>query len=656
MTIQYDEFQQQVIDLELPPDMALRVVANAGAGKSTTMLGKVKRLIEDGMDPDSIVVFTFSRQARLDLEDKWKNKPDFAGINPPRITTIHSFGLMLSRKYLAKTVMLIKSVEQLRLIKKFIVEALVEQGKELPTNAVLTSAMFAVQDLISFYKAHCISLEKVRQCTGYPKKYKNARPAFRFKLFLAIFSKYAAYCKTNNYYDFDDLVSQTYLELKANHEALANVRRRFRMFIVDESQDLNDANWRLIMLLCKHQNLISVGDPCQNIYLFRYAKPQNFSVAYFSKYFSAVKSLELPYNYRSPPDIVGLGNHVRRLAQDSLQAIAVKPADKNPVHVYCETFAPIEGRQVVNIIQSLLQKYQLSDITVICRTTRFLTSVLEHRMIAAKIPYRLLASNSRSFMETSAAQIYTNQLALLVNPKNMVAYTSLIPFMKGMGEYTMGLRGKETIGKTAQTYIDLILKHGRALVTTGKKYDQDVHAYYLEMSKLSDELKFMKVDKALTRLRELNQRFLKEKFHTTDNQFKRIVQTIEGFTDDYFQQNRGVKNVRLAFQDAVLNLTDFDPAHNDPNRVTLSTVHAQKGLESKVSIVCGFRSFRQMPDIGDECNILYVQLSRAIEKLIIVRSKYVQYKERGVENPLFTAALEDFNESARQDHDGPVYP
>ena len=456
MAIQYDEFQQQVIDLDLPRDTALRVVANAGAGKSTTMLGKVKKLIENGVDPDSIVVFSFSRQARLDLEDKWKNKPDFAGVSPPRITTIHSFGLMLSRKYLANTVMLIKSVEQLRVIKKFVVEALVEQGKELPTNAVLNSAMFAVQDLISFYKAHCIPLEKAEHGSGYPKQYRNSKPPFNFSLFISIFAKYDAYCKENNYYDFDDLVTQTYYDLKKNPEVLKRIRAKFRIFIVDESQDLNGANWRLIMTLGKHQKLISVGDPCQNIYLFRYAKPQNFSTKYFSKYFSNVQSLELPYNYRSPPEIVSLGNHVRRLAHDSLQAIAVKPVDKNPVHIYCETFAHIEGRQVVNIIQSLLQKYQLSDITVICRTTRFLTTVLEHRLISAKIPYRLLASNSRSFMETSAAQIYTNQLALLVNPKNMVAYTSLIPFMKGMGEYTMGLRGKETIGKTAQAYICLL--------------------------------------------------------------------------------------------------------------------------------------------------------------------------------------------------------
>lgn len=630
-----DEYQQKVVDLDIPQDAALRVVANAGSGKSTTMLCKVKALIDQGVDPNAIVIFSFSRQARLDLQRKWTSYG--FSTKEPVISTLHSFGLYVLRHYLkVKEFSLVKPVEQMRLIRQ------VCPPLDVPTKN-LAGEYYSIQNMISYYKAHCIPVSDLdSDSDDYPRDFCGKTPSLDFDEFCSVYQDYENLLRESSYYDYDDLIAQPYYLLRQRLDVLAKIRQKHTIYVVDESQDLNVANWNFIMLLSSGLRLISVGDPCQNIYTFRYAKPEHFSRAYFKRFFSKVRTLELPYNYRSSKEIVELGNVVRQVGQDSLRALPVKESDSRSVRIYREAKASNEGQLVVRIIQELLTKYQMSDITVISRTTSFINMSLERHFIEAKIPYRILAARSRSFHETSAAQIYINLLALLVNPKNWVSFTSLIPFMQGMGEYKMGLKGQESMGKTAKTYIDLILKYKRATVTVQKKTDEFVHEYYFEVLKLSKNLNFMDPLVMLQTLRKLNDQFLKEKFKLTDKQFDRVSKVLLSFIQDYQERSRN-KTMRDAVQEAVLNLTEYDVKDDDPNRITLSTVHAQKGLESKVSIVCGFRMYSAMTDLGDECNILYVQLSRAIEKLIIIRSSYIQKQDRsittGVENPKLLAVL-----------------
>lgn len=632
-----DEYQQKVVNLTIPPDAALRVVANAGSGKSTTMLCKVQALIKQGVDPNQIVIFSFSRQARLDLQRKWSVWAD-PNQDMPVISTIHSFGLYVLRHYLkVKAFSLVKPVEQMRLIKQ------VCPPLPVPSKN-LAGEYYSIQNLISFYKAHCVPVDSIDPEGDYPLDFYGKTPTLEFKDFHKLYQDYENLMRESSYYDYDDLIAQPYYLLSKRLDVLAKIRQKHGIYVVDESQDLNVANWNFIMLLSSGLRLIAVGDPCQNIYTFRYAKPENFSRAYFKRFFSKVRTLELPYNYRSSKDIVEFGNIVRRLNRDELMALAVKSEDPFSVRIYKEAKASNEGQLVVKIVKELLTKYQLSDITVISRTTSFINMALERHFIEAKLPYRILAARSRSFHETSAAQIYTNLLALLVNPKNWVAFTSLVPFLQGMGEYRMGLKNQESMGKTAKTYIDLILKYKKATVTVQKKTDELVHEYYFEILKLSKNLNFMDPFVVLTNLRKLNDEFLKEKFKLTDKQFDRVSRVLLSFINDYLERSRNT-NLRDAMQEAVLNLTEYDVKDDDPNRITLSTVHAQKGLESKVSIVCGFRTYSAMTDLGDEGNILYVQVSRAIEKLIIIRSSYIQKQDRsittGVENAQLVAVLNE---------------
>jgi superfamily I DNA/RNA helicase len=362
----------------------------------------------------------------------------------------------------------------------------------------------------------------------------------------------------------------------------------------------------------------------------------------------------LPFNYRSTEEIVKLGNIIRAMNEDELQAKPVKKPNKHSIKVYSEKSSNAEGDLVIRIISQLLEHgYKPSDITVICRSTNFINTVLERHLIEKNFPYQILAGNAVSFHESNAVNIFMSMIGVLSDPKNMVAFTTLIPYMNGMGEFKRLKGGFESVGKNAAEYTKLILKLRRPNVSTGKKLDATVMAFYNAIVGLRVAVKSKEpFTDVLMALYEIHFKFIKDKYRVTNSQFGRIRGTVMNFINDYLEQYR-TKALKDALQDLVLNVTGYDP-EDDGDVISLSTVHAQKGLESKVSIVCGFRTFNGLQDLGDEKNVLYVQLSRAIEKLIIVRSKCLRKANssviEGKENP-YLAYLLDAWEAKTQEQD-----
>ena len=225
-------------------------------------------------------------------------------------------------------------------------------------------------------------------------------------------------------------------------------------------------------------------------------------------------------------------------------------------------------------------------------------------------------------------------IALLVNPNNMMAFTTLVPYMNGMGEFTRQRGGFEKVGKNAAMYMKLMLKHNRANVSTGNaKLDLQVQKFYNAILGKKDRLKAgQSFEYVLDELFAIHGEFVKEAHKIKNSQYIRIRSTVMNFLNDYFDHHNEKKLVKKEFEyfkskklrDAILemllNVDGYEPEETR-DQLTLATVHSQKGLESKVTIACGFRAYGVMDDLGDECNILYVQTSRAIEKLIILRSK-----------------------------------
>ena len=243
-----------------------------------------------------------------------------------------------------------------------------------------------------------------------------------------------------------------------------------------------------------------------------------------------------------------------------------------------------------------------------------------------------------------------------------MAFTTLIPFMNGMGEFTRQKGGFEKLGKNGALYTKLILKHNKVGVSTNNtKLDALVCQYYDGIRARLDDLKEgLSFELVLDKLYDLHLQYTKEANKITKKQFYRIRCTVMNFIDDYFdRQNKSSKEpvsgkkleylksktIKTAIMDMLLNVDGYEPEET-ADKLTLATVHSQKGLESKITIACGFRAYGEKDDMGDECNILYVQLSRAIEKLIILRSNNFRrmggYEVDGAENIHLSAIMDIF--------------
>lgn len=660
-----DEYQRKVVRAKLHEGMALRVVANAGAGKSTTVLYKVERLIKQGANPSSIVVISFSRKSRQDLVNKWKRS--HSRYEQPFISTIHSLGLFILRRYLKKKdFKLMKPHEQMRVLKGLI-ESCGGNYKDIK------SELFGVMNEISYYKAENLSCEEVSSAKFKKAKEKDKgkgkgtktkeqgdevereaeiefggqvreyKMTLGHQYFARVYTQYEQFKKDNGYFDFDDLVTRTHELLLADSAVLSRVRKKFNTYFVDESQDLNKANWDLVTLLSAGKRLVTVGDPCQNIYRFRHARPEFFSEDYLKLHFGRVRSLHLPYNYRSTKEIVELGNIIRSQADDELEAIPVGKSNKHSVKVYDVRLTAGEGALVYRLVTALLEAgYKRSDITVISRSTNFLNTVVEKTLIENNVPYQILAGNNTNFHDSNSINLMFGMIGVLANPNNLVAYTSIIPFLNGMGEFKRLRGGFERMGKTAEKYINLILKLKRVNVKVGR-LDSVVLGMYEEITALRIQVKQGEPFEAiLDALYAIHFKYVKEANKITRSQYGRIRGTAMNFINDFLEANK-TKSLRHALDDMLINVSDYDPEETD--RLILSTIHAQKGLESKVTIACGFRSYNQLEDLGDDINALYVQMSRAIEKLIVVRSSAVRIANRsvieGVENPKLTSLLDE---------------
>lgn len=628
-----DSYQKKVVKKDLPLGTALRVVANAGAGKSTTMLHKANYLATVGGEKiSSIVMVSFSRKSREDLESKWKKT---FGTNQPQIATLHSFGLQLLRKYLKVNVTLIKPYEQQRLLKTILQENCVT-----PQN--LKAELFKLINIISFYKAKNIDRDKILKIP-YPKELKVEMDKSTLKR--VIFS-YIDYLDKEYLFDFDDLIYKTFRLLKDNPDALARVRKKYKTYIVDEAQDLNEMNWQLIFLLCSNLRLIAVGDPCQNIYMFRYAEPEKFSLEEFLKHFQDAIELQLPNNYRSEPDIVSFGNIIRKHCEDPLVAIPQKESTvSKSVFFYRTKHSPAEGQQVVKVVQAFLKLgYKLSDIVIISRSSNFLKTIIEKEVIKENWEYEILAGNAVSLHESSSAMIIMAMVSLICNPKNYVAYTSIVPYMHGMGGLVKQRGGFEKMGKNAELYTTKILTGKSAYIKTkNPKRDATVVQFYNLIIDCSSKIKDIKeLGETLDFLYSKHSEYITESFKIKEVQYKRVRSLILHYVTDYLEANPKVK-IKQALTDLILNIEGYEPEKKG-NRLTLATVHSQKGLESKITIACGFRSYGSLEDLGDEKNILYVQMSRAIERLVIVRSdryrKSMGDTMEGVENTHFRAVME----------------
>jgi len=591
----------------------LMVLAGAGSGKTRVIAYRIAYLIASRtVRADKILALTFTNKAADEMKQRvlklihGKSKPSWIG-------TFHSiFARILRRE--ARLVgftgqfKIYDETDQLHAIKDVI------KQKNLPTGSYTPREIL---NKISFLKSRLITH------TAFAAREPDD---FKEKITAPIFTEYAEYLKRNNSMDFDDLLLNTYLLFNNNPAVLAIYQKRFKYILVDEFQDTNLAQYRILLQLAdQHQNICVVGDDDQSIYRWRGAEIKN--ILQFEHDFDNTIVIRLEQNYRSTKNILRAAHSViinNRIRHDKELWTSISDGEKLTID-FAENDHD-ESQWVARTIASNVFKQNRSwgDFAVLYRYNAQ-SRLLEEYLRRDSIPYTIVSGHK--FYDRKEIKDVVAYLSILTNPDDAVSLKRIINYPpRGIG--------KQTVAKLEEH----ALQKGMSLFSA-LKYVNSIPG--ITQNRTATISEFFKL---ITRHRKLRKKISIIELVTVLIEETRILQHLEGESGK--DSNNRVKNVKEflraigeyaaqpnatleSYLSEVALITDVDTWDDSQQVVSLMTVHSSKGLEFPVVFITGleegvFHAKSAVDDIEaleEERRLFYVASTRAQESLNISAAK-----------------------------------
>ena len=572
------------------------VIAGAGSGKTKVLTTRIANLIENGVKPYNILAITFTNKAAGEMRERVNN---IINAHDAFIGTFHSFGLKIIRENsalfnLTSAFTLIDTEDQTSIIKKIM--------KDINITDKMISPAF-IKSKISFIKNNMLSDSEIA----------NFLISENEKIAVKIYYEYEKILKRNNTLDFDDLLKKPVELFNSNKEVLEKYQDKFKYILIDEYQDTNEVQYKLVKLLSKkYLNLFVVGDPSQSIYAFRGANYQN--ILNFEKDFKGCTVIKLPQNYRSTQTILDAANEVishnkqRKdldLFSDLGQGVKIK---------YIRTFNDsMENKRVVDEIQKLYEEgYSRKDMAIFYRTNAQSRSI-EDALVKANIPYKVFGSFY--FYKRKEIKDLLAYLKLIANPSDDVSLERVINEPKRK-------IGDKTIENLREKARSLNISMFEA-IDSGKELEfKNLILNLIEISK--DTSITGLIDKTLE-LSKMKETYENDKSLESDIRLENLMEFRS--VSETYEKETG--NVNLSdFLMEVSLVSDAAEYSTDADAVTLMTVHSAKGLEFKVVFIIGLeenimpisKALYDDEELEEERRLMYVSITRAKEKLYLLNA------------------------------------
>ena len=572
------------------------VIAGAGSGKTKVLTTRIANLIENGVKPYNILAITFTNKAAGEMRERVNN---IINAHDAFIGTFHSFGLKIIRENsalfnLTSAFTLIDTEDQTSIIKKIM--------KDINITDKMISPAF-IKSKISFIKNNMLSDSEIS----------NFLISENEKIAVKIYYEYEKILKRNNTLDFDDLLKKPVELFNSNKEVLEKYQDKFKYILIDEYQDTNEVQYKLVKLLSKkYLNLFVVGDPSQSIYAFRGANYQN--ILNFEKDFKGCTVIKLPQNYRSTQTILDAANEVishnkqRKdldLFSDLGQGVKIK---------YIRTFNDsMENKRVVDEIQKLYEEgYNRKDMAIFYRTNAQSRSI-EDALVKANIPYKVFGSFY--FYKRKEIKDLLAYLKLIANPSDDVSLERVINEPKRK-------IGDKTIENLREKARSLNISMFEA-IDSGKELEfKNLILNLIEISK--DTSITGLIDKTLE-LSKMKETYENDKSLESDIRLENLMEFRS--VSETYEKETG--NVNLSdFLMEVSLVSDAAEYSTDADAVTLMTVHSAKGLEFKVVFIIGLeenimpisKALYDDEELEEERRLMYVAITRAKEKLYLLNA------------------------------------
>lgn len=597
------------------------VFAGAGTGKTRTLTSRIVYMINNKeIAPKNILAITFTNKAANEMRERI-----YASLEPEKngkvnISTIHSLCARILRKNITKLGFqkdfeIIDEDEVNKILTEILKDMYIDKKSMHPR---------AAGKAISDFK------NKIRDLTLDEEK---------------VYKKYQAYLKENNLVDFDDLLILS-LELLENHDVVRDYYQYiYRYILVDEFQDTNKTQYKIIKLLAGEKaNIFVVGDDDQSIYSFRGANYDNMSD--FKKDYPNVKIFKLTQNYRSTNNILKGANALikNNTLRESKELFSNIPGTVKDIVVHDAYYYEDETRYVVNEIAHLIShdNYKPSDIAILYRNNAISRS-FELGLIEAKIPY--ITYGGFSYIKRKEVKDVLSYLRFIVDPTKLIYFKRIINIpSRGIGEKTIdnvvaymeenNLSLFDAIEELNEKYPSTkngLLKEFKDMICNLQEHLeqynlQEFYDYmleqtgYLDMLKSEDFGEINRVDNVL--------------------EFKSVLFNVDKlYADEGLSQKEKIK---VGLDEVVLDQSS-DKEVSDG--VVLSTIHSVKGLEFRAVFIVAleegiFPTIREEADLEEERRVAYVAVTRAKEKLYLSSASRRLIYGRIVKNPKSRFLLE----------------
>ena len=594
----------------------LLILAGAGSGKTRVLTHRIAWLIDEkGVNPWNILAITFTNKAAGEMRER---VDDIVGFGSEQIwvSTFHSACVRILRRFAdhlgyERNFVIYDTDDQKSVIKE-ICKRLNIDTKIYKERALLSAISSAKNEMIDA-KAYAL----------------NVSGDFGKQRIADVYGEYEKVLYKNNAMDFDDLLVKTVEVLRNNEDVLNYYQERFKYIMVDEYQDTNTVQFRLVSLLAgKYRNLCVVGDDDQSIYKFRGANIYN--ILNFEKEFSDAKVIKLEQNYRSTQTILDAANSVIRHNKGRKEKTlwtANEVGDKIVFHQYQNEYD--EAYQVVEEISRIVSqgKAHYNDYAILYRTNAQ-SRVLEEKFVARSIPYKIVGGIN--FYQRREIKDILAYLKTIDNGRDDLAVRRIINVPKrGIGMTTLN-RVTEYGEARNMSFFDALecCDDIPRIGKTGEKIKGFVNM--IEVFRAQSE--YITLAELLTNVLE-ETGYIKELEAEDTEVAQGRIENIDELMNKIvaYEEEEEEEPTLSGFLENVALVSDIDSLDEAEDYVMLMTLHSAKGLEFPYVYMCGmedglFPSYMTIvnddpEEIEEERRLCYVGITRAKKRLTMTYAK-----------------------------------
>ncbi len=584
-------------------DGSILILAGAGSGKTRTITYRIAHMIENvGISPYSILAVTFTNKAAKEMRERVEELVgDIA--KACTISTFHSFGMRLLRMY-AKEVgynsnfTIYDTDDQKRIVKAIL------KGQNISLNGVKLTE----RDIVSM-------ISKIKEEIKTLDEY-----SIMNKQIVEVYDKYNRTLLESNAMDFSDILLNTY-KLLQKPEILEKVQNKYKYVMIDEYQDTNNLQYKIIDLIArKSSNLCVVGDENQSIYGFRGANILN--ILNFETNYNNAKIIKLEENYRSTTTILDAANELIKNNKSSKdKKLWTQNGKGDLIKVLACDNARDEVSRIIEIIKENHQNgIAYRDMTILYRTNAQ-SRVFEEGFLRYSIPHKVFGGIS--FYSRAEIKDIIAYLSIIVNPQDELNLQRIINVPKRK----VGEKGIEKIIAYArENDLNLLealshIKEISGLTAVGKEKLLEMYDIIKELKDLSyTETASYIVQTLIDKIKYID--YIKENYDDAEAR----IENIDEFKNSILELENVVGELRLnEYLENVSLISATDDLEEKSDYVKLMTIHNSKGLEFPIVFLVGFeneifpgsRAMFEEKEMEEERRLCYVALTRAEKKLYL---------------------------------------